>query len=48
MKYQSPEQAALLRGFARKKLQEEEGTYSPLMVQTRNRILESGTWNPEP
>ena len=27
----SPLQAALLRGFARKKLAEEQGTYSPLM-----------------
>jgi len=41
----SPLQAALLRGFARKKLQEEEGTYSPLMGDPEEDEADDGEWS---
>jgi len=43
----SPMQAALLRGFARKRLAEQEGTYKPLMGDPEENLDDADEWSEE-
>jgi len=44
----SPMQAALLRGFARKRLAEQEGTYKPLMGDPEENLDDADEWSAPP